>query len=138
MGLIWRNIQPRLLEPQFVQDLTDVLGSDPSDWYVTYGHRTLEEQASLWAKYQDGGPKAAPPGKSAHNFGLAVDIVLDGDPHQPRLQMDWNERHPDWIRMRAKIDAHPRLHGGWWFGDGDHIEKTKWKDHKDWHMGPLA
>lgn len=37
-------------------------------------YRSLEEQQVLYQKYLAGGPLAAPPGESAHNYGLAVDI----------------------------------------------------------------
>lgn len=133
MPLYWRKIESRLLMPEFVQDLSDVIGPDESDWYVTTGFRSIEESDRLFDLYKNhNGPKAAPGGQSAHNFGLAVDFALDGDTATPRLQPEWNERHPAWIRLRGLIDASPRLHGGWWFGDGDHIEKTQWKSFKGW------
>ena len=43
---------------------------------VTSGMRSYEEQAELYRKYRAGGPVAAPPGKSNHNFGLAFDITI--------------------------------------------------------------
>jgi peptidoglycan L-alanyl-D-glutamate endopeptidase CwlK len=43
---------------------------------VTSGMRSYAEQAELYAKYQAGGPLAAPPGKSNHNFGLAFDVTI--------------------------------------------------------------
>jgi len=43
---------------------------------VTSGLRTYEEQAELYKKFKAGGPVAAPPGKSNHNFGLAFDITI--------------------------------------------------------------
>lgn len=46
---------------------------------VTMGYRSLEEQRDLWVAYQAGGPLAAPPGASAHNYGLAVDVLC---PHR--------------------------------------------------------
>lgn len=132
--LYWRTIETRLLLPSFVEDLNELFSSDPADWYVICGFRSIAESDRLYKIYQDGGPKAAPGGKSPHNFGLAIDFVLDGDIENPRLQPEWNERHPDWIRIRGAVDAHPRLHGGWWFGDGDHIERTKWHDFKEWSL----
>lgn len=36
--------------------------------------RTFEDQERDYRRYLAGGPLAAPPGESAHNFGLAVDI----------------------------------------------------------------
>jgi hypothetical protein len=43
------------------------------DYVAISGTRTWEEQAALYKKYQAGGPKAAPPGYSWHNFGTAID-----------------------------------------------------------------
>lgn len=42
---------------------------------ITSGSRTYEEQAELRRKYDAGGPKAAKPGYSNHNFSLAFDIT---------------------------------------------------------------
>jgi len=41
---------------------------------IISGTRSYAEQAVLYEKYKNGGPQAAPPGKSNHNFGLAFDI----------------------------------------------------------------
>lgn len=41
---------------------------------VTSGFRTYAEQAALYARYQAGGPLAAAPGTSSHEFGQAVDV----------------------------------------------------------------
>jgi peptidoglycan L-alanyl-D-glutamate endopeptidase CwlK len=38
--------------------------------------RSYAEQAELYKKYLAGGPIAAPPGKSNHNFGLAFDVTI--------------------------------------------------------------
>ncbi len=130
--IYWRAIDKTLLEPEFVNDLEALLMPDPASWYVTWGKRSSETQADLYKAYVAGGPRAAPPGFSPHEFGLAVDLALDGDPATPRLQPDYVTSHSDWLRLRALVDAHPRLHGGWHFGDNDHVEKTKWNDYKGW------
>lgn len=57
-------------------------------YYMTEGHRTYARSKELYRAYQDGGPRAAPPGASGHNFGLAADFVLDKSPN-PGLQPDW-------------------------------------------------
>jgi len=41
--------------------------------YVNYGKRTRAEQQALWNKY--GPPRAAKPGHSRHETGLAADVV---------------------------------------------------------------
>lgn len=54
---------------------------------VTSGMRSYAEQAELYRKYQAGGPVAAPPGKSNHNFGLAFDVTIfagSGDPEKAK------------------------------------------------------
>lgn len=137
--IFWRKIEPRLLMPAFVDDIMEVFGNDPADWYVTTGFRSVADSNQLYEMYKAGlegrgpkAPKAAPGGKSPHNFGLAIDFVRDGDPETPRLQPSWDDKHPDWVRIRAKVDAHPRLHGGWHFDDGDHLEKVDWQSFKGW------
>ncbi len=45
------------------------------NFVITSGSRTYEEQAVLRVKYINGGPKAARPGYSNHNFGLAFDVT---------------------------------------------------------------
>lgn len=54
---------------------------------ILSGTRSYEEQAELYRKYKAGGPLAAPPGRSNHNFGIAFDIgVFTGssDPEKAR------------------------------------------------------
>jgi peptidoglycan L-alanyl-D-glutamate endopeptidase CwlK len=43
------------------------------DYVAISGTRTWDEQAALYKKYKAGGPKAAPPGYSWHNYGTAID-----------------------------------------------------------------
>ena len=41
------------------------------------GHfRSFDLQRELYNDYQDGGPLAAPPGRSYHNYGLAADLYI--------------------------------------------------------------
>lgn len=126
MSLYWRAIDKSKLHPGFVDDLEKLFAESKWDWYVTFGYRSIEQQADLYAKYLAGGPKAAPPGKSAHNFGLAVDVVLDKDPNKPGLQPSWDLKLAAWIWLLAKCLAHPRLQSGFKFGDANHIQVYKW------------
>ena len=114
-----------LLQLQFGDDIHTLLLNSPFSWVVTWGARTLEEQGILYQAYLKGGPLAAPPGKSAHNFGLAVDVVLITDG-----KYDYNIYHAGWIWLFFKILNHPRLHSGKGFGDADHIERYQWWLHK--------
>lgn len=130
------------LEPQFYQDIEDLLNASKWDWYITSSTRSLIEQDVLWKKYLAGGNKAAPPGQSAHNFGLAVDVVPDGDETKPGLQMMWDilkstvgvKVDKPWLWLRNAVKKHPRLHSGWSFGDWPHIQKYNWQEHKGWNI----
>ena len=74
--IVWRKgVDKTLLQPQFLADVEALLGGSPHTWLVTSGHRGIAEQAELYRIYKAGGPKAAPAGKSAHNYGLAIDVV---------------------------------------------------------------
>lgn len=125
MSVIWRVPKSGLKLP-FRYDVDKLLDESPWPWVVTYGYRSLEEQKALYDIYLAGGAKAAPPGKSPHNFGLAVDVALDGEP-APGLQPDWVLSHPGWVWLFDAVFDHPRLHSGRDFGDSDHIEAVNWK-----------
>lgn len=138
MAVIWLCAHDGL-KPVFFTDVHELLKDSPFTWYVTSGARSLQEQTALYKKYLDGGAKAAPPGMSAHNYGLAVDVVVDGDSIKPGLQMMWNiaksviglkNQAAPWLWLRTAVKAHPRLHSGWSFGDWPHIERYNWKEHK--------
>ena len=67
------------------------------DLIVTATSRTLAEQAALYAQGRTTpGPRVtnAPPGTSAHNYGLAIDIVptVNGKP-------DWNGHDAVWQQI---------------------------------------
>jgi hypothetical protein len=116
------------LDNEFRNDVQGVLGPDEDAWRIIFAVRTHEEQQALYEKHLAGGPLAAPPGRSAHEYGLAVDIcrlVGTGITQKER----WDYDHPAWARIRAAVDAHPRLHGGWHFPveDPDHLQAVKWK-----------
>ena len=134
MILRWNpGVDRERLEPTFLADVTALLEDSPHWWVVTSGFRSLEEQRILHEKYLAGGPRAAPPGKSAHNFGLAVDVVLDGDPGTPGLQPDWHPTPGDgWFWVRDAIAPHPRLRHGSHFNDWPHIERFRWTEHRRW------
>jgi zinc D-Ala-D-Ala carboxypeptidase len=51
--------------------------------WVSSGYRSVREQRQLYARYRKGlGPRAARPGRSNHQRGIAVDVVV-GDEDSP-------------------------------------------------------
>lgn len=124
--IIWRA-DPALLHPGFRTDVEQFLEASRWTWYVLSTYRSMEEQRRLWENYKyRGGPRAAPPGRSAHNFGMAVDVVLDADSVKPGLQPSWDTKLPAWLWLKMATIPHPRLRGGWRFGDWPHIERVGW------------
>lgn len=126
--VIWQ-VSKEGLEPQFLIDVDKLLRDDSATWYVTSAKRSMEEQERLYAQGRTK-PGAivtnAKPGQSAHNYGRAIDVVLDGST-KPGLQMSWDWKNLAWIRLRAKIAAHPRLQSGWKWGDWPHIQRYLWR-----------
>lgn len=132
------------LQPDFRADVVALLEGSPYGWAVISGYRSLEAQLALWQDYRFGkrdkyglrdpsnpGARAAPPGKSAHNFGLAIDVVLDGDPATPGVQPSWDTKLAGWLWLKATCTKHPRLKSGWSFGDWPHIERFRWQRYID-------
>lgn len=67
-----------------------------SVYIATLGFRTFAQQAAIYFQGRTKpGPRVtnAPPGASAHNYGIAVDVVLDADPKTEKLDPDWNGDH---------------------------------------------
>lgn len=125
MSVVWLTDESKL-EQQFASDVDELLRKSRFNWYVIWGWRSYNVQAELYKKYLAGGPKAAPPGESAHNCGLAVDVVLDRS-DVPGLQMLWNSKLAGWVWLRQAVLRHPRLHSLWQIGDYDHIERYRWR-----------
>ena len=70
------------LDPVFLRDfnaLMEACRAHGLTFTTTFGYRSLDEQAALYRAHLAGGPLAAPPGLSAHNFGLACDVLC---PHR--------------------------------------------------------
>lgn len=124
--LVWRNVDNRLLDKSFERDVVAVLGPSQHTFYVTEGFRSLKRSKELYEDYKAGrGPRAAPPGKSAHNYGLAIDVVLDSSP-LPGLQPSWSTKLAGWLWLKWVLTNHPTLKSGWTFNDWPHIERRGW------------
>ena len=127
--LVW-NKPKTGLNTQFVQALEDVIGPLLDAFYVTQAFRTYTDQAAKYEKYLAGGPKAAPPGFSPHEYGLAVDVALDEDAVRTGLQPNWDLKDDRWKNLIFVVQRSALLHSGVGFGDGDHIEMVNWKAYK--------
>ena len=132
MSVVWRCDRSQL-ESIFAEDVDALLRESPYSWYVTSGYRTADEQRKLYQDYlAKRGGKAAPPGESAHNVRLAVDVVLDSS-EKPGLQALWDTRSAGWLWLAWAIRKHPRLHSGMWFEDWPHIERVNWRAYARLH-----
>lgn len=113
------------VDPQLADDVDSILEPDPATWVIHSGKRTATEQAALYAEGRTTpGPIVtyAQPDEDPHVAGEAVDFheITGG-------KDDWTVG-PNWRRVMAAVDAHPRLHGGWHFPhpDDDHIQSLRW------------
>lgn len=124
MSLAWRpHLDESLLDPTFLADIKDVLGESEYAWRVAEAFRTYDYQNGLYLKHLAGGPLAAPPGHSAHEFGLAVDVCR----FKAGVESWAYAGEPAWPWLWDTCRAHPRLHSGHDFGDDDHIQAVAWK-----------
>jgi peptidoglycan LD-endopeptidase CwlK len=133
MTVDFSRIDSHDLDLEFYTDVFHLLDKLPDLWVVTEGYRTMERSNILYIDYKlHGGVKAAPGGLSPHNYGLAIDVSLDGDPVKKGVQVVWNIKDKRWLRLANAVWKHPRLRSGKWFDDWPHIEKLKWKDYVAW------
>lgn len=152
--LIWRTVNKTFLRIDFLGFIEEFFNdkSAPCDFYVTEGYRTMERSNTLYDAYRNGtiigynsdgtpirgakGPRAAPAGLSAHNYGCAIDVAPDGNPDLSGLQAVWNISFKGWGWLKLKLLNHPTLASGIFFRTGDqdwpHIERRGWKDYVPW------
>lgn len=102
--------------------------SDHIDILVTCTLRSMEEQAALYAQGRTASGRIvtnAQPGQSAHNYGLALDVVpiVNGKP-------DWDGGHPVW----HQIGGLGQLRGLQWLGapgspfiEQAHFQHSNWR-----------
>jgi peptidoglycan L-alanyl-D-glutamate endopeptidase CwlK len=133
MSVDFKRIEIGQLDLEFYSDTFNLLNDLPDTWIVTEGRRSMQRSNDLYVLYKlSTGPRAAPGGLSPHNYGLAIDVALDGEPEKKGLQLVWNIKHPAWQRLVSAIWKHPRLRSGKWYSDWPHIEKLNWKDYVAW------
>jgi peptidoglycan LD-endopeptidase CwlK len=96
---------------------------------VTCTFRSSAEQAALYkqGRFTPGHiVTRAMPGQSAHNYGLAVDVVpiVNGKP-------DWREEDPVWQKLGQIGEASGLEWAGRWhdFPEFPHLQLPNWKMH---------
>lgn len=122
------QVCPQLAD--LIKQLAERLELEPEKFIlqVSCGLRSWVEQDALYSLGRTApGNKVtnAKGGTSWHNFGLAVDIVMD-DPSKPGFQADWVEAHPNWQRMIAIAESLGLVSGSRWTKphDGPHLQLT--------------
>lgn len=131
----WSRVNVLELDPGFYHDCVILLNEQAAGWVVTEGHRSMSRSNDLFVDYRlHDGPRAAPGGLSPHNYGMAIDVALDGDEIKPGLQALWLTTDKRWLSLITAIWNHPRLRSGKWYSDWPHIEKLHWKDYAAWRQ----
>lgn len=118
----------------FKADVENALAPSPYSWVAYRVIPPSGQQAELNADWKAGkGPLAAPPGESAHEFGLGADVYHEMvNDETGRREQSWDYKHdPAWPDLWARVRAAPDLHGGIDFPDPpgpdeDHIEAYRW------------
>ena len=116
--------------PEFLTRLMDLLAdaaSQGQEFYVTELYRSISRSDALYQAYLKGGPRAAPGGVSAHNYGIAADVCADASP-DPGLQPSWD---PKRYALLATLCPKHRLAWGGRFGDSPHIGLPGYESGKD-------
>jgi RHS repeat-associated protein len=106
-----------------VRAMTTAAGQAGHTLWLVYGRRSLELQQQMYERYLNGGPLAAPPGQSAHNYGLAVDLAYSLP----------NGSGPDWRSNWNIIGATAAAVNLYWLGpiDQDHVQIARnWRKFK--------
>jgi len=108
------------------------------DWIVTSCRRTMAEQQAIYQQGRTTPGKIvtkAPPGYSAHNYGLAADLAPMKDD-----KIWWNAPDIIWKQM-ADVAVKLGLEAGYnWTGfqDKPHVQDKSWKDQQaKWKAGLL-
>lgn len=112
-----KDINLDYLNPVFLQQLLDLLveGKMQNYIYKVYsGYRSFDEQRTLYKLFLGGGAKAAPPGLSAHNYGLAVDCAR----LMPDGTVSWKDSDMDYLGVLAPKHG---LDWGGRFADKPHL-----------------
>lgn len=126
-SLLLSRINTDLLFPPFfvrLQALLDEAMLRQKAYWVIEGHRSYDRSDELYAQGRSKpGPivTQAKRGESAHNFGIAADLVLDGYMDRAGLQPDY--RPASYDLLGELCPKHGLVWGGTWkFKDRPHVQ----------------
>lgn len=126
-ALLYSRVDTTQLYPRFfvrLQAVIDELAAAGKDYWLIEGFRTPERSDELYAQGRSApGPivTQARRYESAHNYGIAGDVVLDGYIDRAGLQPDWRPASYDALGPVAA--KHGLLWGGTWvFKDRPHLQ----------------
>jgi peptidoglycan L-alanyl-D-glutamate endopeptidase CwlK len=105
--------------------LIELMASNELYFGAHMGLRTIAEQDALYAQGRTKPGKKvtnAKGGQSWHNFGLAIDLVEDGDP-KPGVQWSWANLN-NFLKIGTYAKEVGLEWGGWWksMKDYPHVE----------------
>ena len=131
------------LEPEFKPKIAALLLASESvtglKWVVTAARRTMAEQKAIYAQGRTAPGKVvsnAPPGSSAHNYGLAADLA----PLKKDGSIWWGAPKSIWQKM-ADEAVKLGLTSGFYFKtifDAPHVESPSWKQRRAlWQSGKI-
>jgi hypothetical protein len=160
MPLVWRSVDPSKLDPEFRAAVEAVCAKVTARLVATWGLRTDDEQNAIVGQGRTVGelramglseadakrfarplaPRVsnAKAGQSAHNWGCAIDVVVDANPLTEKVEADWaptrdtdastpGDQPDGWHQLRACIATDPRLKSGADWNDWPHIEWRDWR-----------
>ena len=120
----FRRIDLDLIEPEFRAKILDLIAACLArgfSYHATRGYDTYGAQMAIWAQGRTKPGKIvtnAKGGQSAHNFGIAIDFVLDKNQVIDGIQPDWSVEA---FRVLIEEAQKAGLHSGVGYGDRPHV-----------------
>ncbi len=104
-----------------LSELVQLLAQEGYEARISSAYRSRRDQQELIRRWEEGDPdiiaQPAPPGRSAHNFGFAVDIVLDPPDYDflgaAAAEVGLVQPDPDGDPVHVELPNWRRLTRGW-------------------------
>lgn len=120
----FRRIDLDLIEPGFRLRALDIIAAclvRGYSYHATRGYDTYGAQMAIWAQGRTKPGRIvtnAKGGQSSHNFGIAIDFVLDKDQRAQGIQPDWSVEA---FRVLIEEVEKAGLHSGVQYNDRPHV-----------------